>query len=52
VLCSYEEHRLKVFENRVLRTIFGTERDEVTGVGEKYIMKSCMVCTFHPVLLW
>jgi hypothetical protein len=35
VLRSYEEHRLKVFENRVLRTIFGTERDEVTGGWRK-----------------
>jgi hypothetical protein len=26
-----EEHRLKVFENRVLRRIFGLKRDEVTG---------------------
>jgi hypothetical protein len=26
-----EEHRLKVFENRVLRSIFGQKRDEVTG---------------------
>jgi hypothetical protein len=26
-----EENRLKVFENRVLRRIFGTKRDEVTG---------------------
>jgi hypothetical protein len=26
-----EEHRLRVFENRVLRRIFGPERDEVTG---------------------
>jgi hypothetical protein len=25
------EHRLGVFENRVLRTIFGPKRDEVTG---------------------
>jgi hypothetical protein len=25
-----EEHRLLVFENRVLRKIFGTKRDEVT----------------------
>jgi hypothetical protein len=25
-----EEHRLRVFENRVLRRIFGLERDEVT----------------------
>jgi hypothetical protein len=28
-----EEHRLRVFENRVLRRIFGPKRDEVTGGG-------------------
>jgi hypothetical protein len=26
-----EEQRLKVFENRVLRRIFGPKRDETTG---------------------
>ena len=26
-----EEHRLRVFENRVLRRVFGPNRDEVTG---------------------
>jgi hypothetical protein len=26
-----EEQRLRVFENRVLRMIFGPKRDEVTG---------------------
>jgi hypothetical protein len=26
-----EECRLRIFENRVLRRIFGTKRDEVTG---------------------
>jgi hypothetical protein len=26
-----EEHRLRVFENRVLRRIFGPKREEVTG---------------------
>jgi hypothetical protein len=30
-----EEHRLRVFENRVLRTIFGPMRDEVTGEWRK-----------------
>jgi hypothetical protein len=30
-----EEHRLKVFENRVLRRIFGPKRDEVTGGWRK-----------------
>jgi hypothetical protein len=31
VILLREEHRLRVFENRVLRRIFGPERDEVTG---------------------
>jgi hypothetical protein len=26
-----EEHKLRVFENRVLRRIFGPKRDEATG---------------------
>jgi hypothetical protein len=26
-----EEHRLRVFENRVVRRIFGSKRDKVTG---------------------
>jgi hypothetical protein len=30
-----EEHRLRVFENRVLRSIFGPKRDEVTGEWRK-----------------
>jgi hypothetical protein len=31
----WEEHRLGVFENRVLRRIFGPKRDEVTGEWRK-----------------
>jgi hypothetical protein len=34
------KHKLKVFENRVLRRIFGTERGEVTGEW-----RSLMICT-------
>jgi hypothetical protein len=34
-LISREEHRLRVFENRVLRRIFGPKRDEVTGDWRK-----------------
>jgi hypothetical protein len=30
-----EEHRLRVFENRVLRRIFGPKRNEVTGERRK-----------------
>jgi hypothetical protein len=28
-----KEHRLRVFENRLLRRIFGQKRDEVTGIS-------------------
>jgi hypothetical protein len=30
-----EEHKLRVFENRVLRRLFGPKRDEVTGRWRK-----------------
>jgi hypothetical protein len=30
-----EEHRLRVFENRMLRRIFGPKRDEVMGGWRK-----------------
>jgi hypothetical protein len=30
-----EEHRLRVFENRVLRKIFGLKRDEIIGGWRK-----------------
>jgi len=45
-----KERRLRVLENRVLRRIFGPRRDEVTGGGENYIMRSLMICTPHPIL--
>jgi hypothetical protein len=32
LLTLREEHRLMVFENKVLRRIFRPKRDEVTGV--------------------
>jgi hypothetical protein len=34
-LALREERRLRVFENRVLRKIFGPKRDEVTGEWRK-----------------
>jgi hypothetical protein len=34
-LTPREEHRLRVFENRVLRGIFGLKRDEITGEWRK-----------------
>ena len=40
-----EEHRLRVFENRVLRRIFGPKRDEVTGEWRK--LHSDELCDVH-----
>ena len=34
-LTLWEERRLRVFENRVLRRVFGPKRDEVTGEWRK-----------------
>jgi hypothetical protein len=39
-----------VFENRVLRRIFGTQRNEVTGVGENYLTISIM--NSSPNIIW
>jgi len=38
-----------VFENRVLRRI-GPKRDEVTGEWKKYILRSLVICTAHPIM--
>jgi hypothetical protein len=45
-----EKCRLKVFENRVLRRVFQPKRDEVTGDGENYTMRSLMICIPYPIL--
>jgi hypothetical protein len=51
LLTSREKCRLRVFEKRVLKRIFGPKRDEVTGEWKKnYKMKSLMICTPHPIL--
>jgi hypothetical protein len=42
-----EEHRLRMFQNRGLRRIFGPKRDEVTGDGGSCTMRNFIICT-HP----
>jgi hypothetical protein len=37
LLILREEHRLRVFENRVLRKILGPKRDEVIGEWRKLL---------------
>jgi len=39
-LAFREERWLRVFENWMLRRIFGPKRDEVQGSGENYTMRS------------
>jgi hypothetical protein len=45
-----EEHRLRVFENRVLRRIFGPKREEA-DYGENCIMMNFTACILHRILL-
>ena len=42
-----DECRLRVFENRVLRRVFGPKRDEVTGERRKLHMRIFVVFTLH-----
>jgi hypothetical protein len=46
-----EEHRLRPFENRVLRRIFGLKRAEVAEVGENCIMRSFITYPLHHIQL-
>jgi hypothetical protein len=44
-----EGRRLRVSENRVMRRIFRLRREEITGSGENFIMRSLMVYKPHPI---
>jgi hypothetical protein len=45
-----EEHRLRVFENRVLRRIFGPKRVEWRHENEENcITKSFIICILHQL---
>jgi hypothetical protein len=48
-----EEHtrRLRVFENRVLRKVFGPKRDEVTGEWRKLHNKELRDLYFSPSII-
>jgi hypothetical protein len=48
-LTYQEECRLSVFENRVLRRIFGFKRE--AAIAEKsFTVKNSMICTVHQIL--
>jgi hypothetical protein len=44
-----EEHRLKVCKNRVLRGIFGPERDEVIGGWRKLRTEEFITCNLREI---
>jgi hypothetical protein len=50
LLILREERRLRILKNGVLRRIFGSKRDAVTGGGENYILRNLRICTAHQIL--
>jgi hypothetical protein len=44
-----EKHRLRVFENRVLRRIYGPKKGGVREGGENCITRNFIVCTLRQV---
>jgi hypothetical protein len=46
-----EEHRLRVFKNRVLRRIYGPKRDEVTGGLKKLRNEYERIIFFGKILV-
>jgi len=49
-LTLWEEHRLRVFENRALRRIFGPKWDDVTREWRRLHTEEFMICTTHQIL--
>jgi hypothetical protein len=47
-----EEHRPRVFENRVLRRIFGPKRDEVTGEWRRLHNEELNDLYSSPNIIW
>ena len=47
-----EEHRLRVFENRVSRRVFRPKRDEVTGDWRKLHNEELSDMYFLPNIVW
>jgi hypothetical protein len=47
-LTLWKERKLRVYENRVLRRIFGPKKDEVAGELRK--LHNNKVCTPHQIL--
>jgi hypothetical protein len=48
---NLEEHRLRVFENRALKRIYGPKRDEVIGGWEKLHKEEINSLYFSPSII-
>jgi hypothetical protein len=46
-----EDYRLRVFENRVLRRIFGPKRNEITGDGRRLHNEELYELSFSPNII-
>jgi hypothetical protein len=44
-----EESRMGIFEGMMSRRISGPKKDGVTGSGEEYITRSCVICTTQGI---
>ena len=51
LLTMREERRLRVFENKMLRSIFGPKRDEVTGEWRKLLNEELNVLDSSPSIV-
>ena len=47
-----DEHRLRIFENRMLRRIFGPKRDEVTGEWKRLNNEELYALYLSPNVIW
>jgi len=47
-----EERSVKVFENRLMRRIFGSRRDEVTGKWRKLLSDELNDLYSSPKIIW
>jgi hypothetical protein len=50
-LALKEAHRLKVFQNLLLRRIFGPKNGSDGSSGENCILRSFIICTLHKIML-
>jgi hypothetical protein len=44
-----EEHRLRLFENRLLRRLLGLKMDEIIEAGENCTARRFITCTLNKI---